>query len=220
MPPHADGGGTGPPWPAEPGRPRGRARRSVHGGLRDLGWPDVSAGLRRRGRGRAAGWHRRLRGASRPDPASPRSPSGMRLHVGQTGGALFDVIDRHWATRSSGSSSNPGHQIHLDEWVNSPISRGSATELRSGMAFQVDVIPATGTPYHDEHRGRHRAGRRVAARGIRRGVSRRGRGSGAASVRDRDTRDPAAPRCAAVLEHPGLSPPFVLRPDRAMTVAG
>ena len=42
---------------------------------------------------------------------------------------------------------NPGHQIHLDEWVNSPISPGSAIQLRSGMAFQVDIIPATGTDY-------------------------------------------------------------------------
>ena len=50
-------------------------------------------------------------------------------------------------TRSSGSSSIPGHQIHLDEWVNSPIARGSTVELRSGMAFQVDIIPATGTDY-------------------------------------------------------------------------
>jgi hypothetical protein len=31
--------------------------------------------------------------------------------------------------------------------VNSPIYPGSTIELRSGMAFQVDVIPATGTEY-------------------------------------------------------------------------
>jgi Rieske Fe-S protein len=42
---------------------------------------------------------------------------------------------------------NPGHQIHLDEWVSSPIAPGSTAPLRSGMAFQVDVIPATGTDY-------------------------------------------------------------------------
>ena len=41
----------------------------------------------------------------------------------------------------------PGPPDPLDEWVNSPISPGSTIELRSGMAFQVDVIPATGTPY-------------------------------------------------------------------------
>ena len=42
---------------------------------------------------------------------------------------------------------NPGHQISLDEWVNSPIGPGSTTELRSGMYLQVDVIPATGSNY-------------------------------------------------------------------------
>jgi hypothetical protein len=45
-------------------------------------------------------------------------------------------------------SLNPGHLIHLDEWVSSPIYRGSTQRLRSGMALQVDVIPATNSPYH------------------------------------------------------------------------
>jgi Xaa-Pro aminopeptidase len=69
------------------------------------------------------------------------------IHVGQTGGTLQAIIDRHLGDPFFGIFLNPGHQIHLDEWVNSPISPGSTTELRSGMAFQVDVIPATGTPY-------------------------------------------------------------------------
>jgi hypothetical protein len=69
------------------------------------------------------------------------------LHVGQTGGALFDIIERHLGDPFFGIFLNPGHQIHLDEWVNSPISKGSTIELKSGMAFQVDIIPATGTPY-------------------------------------------------------------------------
>jgi hypothetical protein len=69
------------------------------------------------------------------------------LHVGQTGGVLHEIIDRHLGDPFFGIFLNPGHQIHLDEWVNSPIFASSATQLRSGMAFQVDVIPATGTPY-------------------------------------------------------------------------
>jgi len=69
------------------------------------------------------------------------------LHVGQTGGALQAIIDRHLADPFFGIFLNPGHQIQLDEWVNSPIAPGSTTELRSGMALQVDIIPATGTPY-------------------------------------------------------------------------
>ena len=46
-----------------------------------------------------------------------------------------------------GVTLNPGHQLHLDEWVNSPVFPGSSIELRSGTALQCDIIPATGTPY-------------------------------------------------------------------------
>lgn len=69
------------------------------------------------------------------------------LHVGQTGGALQAIVDRHLGDLFFGVSLNPGHQIHLDEWVNSPVFRGSTIELRSGMALQCDIIPATGTPW-------------------------------------------------------------------------
>ena len=58
-----------------------------------------------------------------------------------------EIFDRHLGDPFFGIFLNPGHQIGLDEWVNSPIRPGSRIELRSGMAFQVDIIPATGTPY-------------------------------------------------------------------------
>ena len=69
------------------------------------------------------------------------------LHVGQIGGALQAIIDEQLGDPFFGIFLNPGHQIHLDEWVASPIFPGSTVELRSGMALQVDVIPATGTEY-------------------------------------------------------------------------
>jgi hypothetical protein len=69
------------------------------------------------------------------------------LRIGVTGGELQAVIDRHLGESFFGIFLNPGHQIHLDEWVNSPVFRGSKIALRSGMALQVDVIPATGTDY-------------------------------------------------------------------------
>jgi hypothetical protein len=69
------------------------------------------------------------------------------LHVGQVGGALQEVVDRHLGDSFFGVSLNPGHQLHLDEWVNSPVFAASTIELRSGMAIQCDIIPATGTPY-------------------------------------------------------------------------
>jgi Xaa-Pro aminopeptidase len=69
------------------------------------------------------------------------------IRIGQTGAALHDIVARRLGDPFFGIFLNPGHQIHLDEWVNSPIAPESAIELRSGMAFQVDIIPATGTPY-------------------------------------------------------------------------
>jgi Xaa-Pro aminopeptidase len=69
------------------------------------------------------------------------------LRVGQTGGVLQQLVDRRLGDPFFGIFLNPGHQIHLDEWVNSPVAPGSAIELQSGMALQVDIIPATGTDY-------------------------------------------------------------------------
>ena len=69
------------------------------------------------------------------------------LRVGQVGGALQEIVDRHLGDAFFGVFLNPGHQLHLDEWVNSPVFAGSTIELRSGMALQCDIIPATGTAY-------------------------------------------------------------------------
>jgi hypothetical protein len=38
---------------------------------------------------------------------------------------------------------NPGHYLHIDEWVHSPFSPGSRVILRSGMALQMDIIPVS-----------------------------------------------------------------------------
>jgi len=37
---------------------------------------------------------------------------------------------------------NPGHLIHLEEWLSTPIYAGSDIAIASGMAIQVDVIPS------------------------------------------------------------------------------
>ncbi len=67
--------------------------------------------------------------------------------IGVTGGELYEVIHRRLSDPFFGVKLNPGHLIHLDEWVNSPIYKNSNIRLKSGMALQVDVIPGTGTPY-------------------------------------------------------------------------
>jgi len=67
--------------------------------------------------------------------------------IGVSGAELFDAVHRHVGDPFFGVTLNPGHLIHLDEWVSSPIYRNSPDRLRSGMALQLDIIPATGTPY-------------------------------------------------------------------------
>jgi hypothetical protein len=42
---------------------------------------------------------------------------------------------------------NPGHYLHLDEWVHSPFARGSRVVLRSGMMLQADLIPVSKGPF-------------------------------------------------------------------------
>ena len=68
--------------------------------------------------------------------------------IGVTGGELYAIIESHLGDPFFGIGLNPGHLIHLDEWLHSPIYAGSEISLRSGMAIQVDVIPATHSPYH------------------------------------------------------------------------
>jgi len=70
-----------------------------------------------------------------------------QIGIGVTGGELYQLIHDRIGDAFYGVGLNPGHLIHLDEWLNSPIYEGSSEQLQSGMALQVDVIPATGTPY-------------------------------------------------------------------------
>ena len=70
------------------------------------------------------------------------------IGIGVTGGELQEIIESHLGDPFFGIGLNPGHLIHLDEWLHSPIYAGSEIPLRSGMAIQVDVIPATHSPYH------------------------------------------------------------------------
>ncbi len=69
------------------------------------------------------------------------------LAVGATGGAMYDAVMSKLSDPFFGIGLNPGHLIHLDEWLHSPIRQGSRLQLASGMALQCDVIPATGTDY-------------------------------------------------------------------------
>lgn len=63
------------------------------------------------------------------------------MRPGVPGGSVWAMIhDR--LPPAFGITLNPGHLIGLDEWMSSPIMPGSDIPLASGMAMQMDVIPA------------------------------------------------------------------------------
>jgi Xaa-Pro aminopeptidase len=143
------------------------------------------------------------------------------LRVGVTGGELQAIVDRRLGDPFFGIFLNAGHQIHLDEWVNSPIQRGSKIALRSGMALQVDVIPATGGPYFTTNiedgiaiadEGLREAFADAYPEAWRRIEARRAFMAGSLGIR-------LHPDVLPFSNLPAFLPPFLLRPDQAMTVA-
>lgn len=61
--------------------------------------------------------------------------------VGVAGGDLFDAVTGRLAEAGLRSALNPGHLTGHEEWMHSPVRPGSTERIRSGMPFQVDVIP-------------------------------------------------------------------------------
>jgi Xaa-Pro aminopeptidase len=143
------------------------------------------------------------------------------LRIGQTGGALHAIIERHLGDPFFGIFLNPGHLIGLDEWVNSPIGPGSTVELRSGMAFQVDIIPATGTPYFTTN---IEDGIALGDEGLRATFAARYPDAWARIQDRRQFMHDALgidlhPDVLPFSNIPAYLPPFLLRPDRVMTMA-
>lgn len=142
------------------------------------------------------------------------------LRIGQTGGALWEAVHRRIGDRFFGVTLNPGHQLSLDEWVNSPVWPGSAIELRSGMVFQADVIPATGTDYFTTN---IEDGMALADESLREAFA---TASPAAWARIQARRTFMAEALGIELHPdvlpfsniPAYLPPFLLRPGRAMTL--
>ncbi|OFW52948.1 MAG: hypothetical protein A2V75_04735 [Actinobacteria bacterium RBG_16_70_17] len=143
------------------------------------------------------------------------------LRIGQTGGALWEIVHRRLGDPFFGVSLNPGHQIHLDEWVNSPMSPGSPVELRSGMALQVDIIPATGTEYFTTN---VEDGIALADEELRAAFESRfpeawGRIRARRRFMDEALGIRLHPDVLPFSNLPAYLPPFLLSPDRAMTLA-
>ena len=144
------------------------------------------------------------------------------LRIGQTGGVLHEIVRRRLGDPFFGIFLNPGHQIHLDEWVNSPMTPGSTIELRSGMAFQVDVIPATGSAYFTTN---IEDGIALADESLRSDLARRYPGAWTRIEARRRFMGEALgielhPDVLPFSNIPAWLPPFLLGPEHAMTMAG
>jgi hypothetical protein len=63
------------------------------------------------------------------------------IGIGVTGGEIDATVKRIAAPHFR-PFLNPGHLIHLDEWLSTPIYPGSSERLISGQAIQCDIIPA------------------------------------------------------------------------------
>lgn len=142
------------------------------------------------------------------------------IRIGQTGGVLHEIVTRHLGDPFFGIFLNPGHQLHLDEWVNSPISAGSTLQLRSGMAFQVDVIPATGTDYFTTN---IEDGIALADAALRDAFAARfpaawGRIEGRRRFMTEQLGIELHPDVLPFSNLPAFLPPYLLRPDRAMSM--
>ena len=70
------------------------------------------------------------------------------IGIGVAGGTLDAIARKHLGAPFFNLILNPGHLIHIDEWMNTPVYPNSRETLRSGQAIQCDIIPAVGTPYH------------------------------------------------------------------------
>ena len=144
------------------------------------------------------------------------------LHVGQVGGELQAIVDRHLGDDFFGISLNPGHQLHLDEWVNSPVfpARRSSCDRGWRCSATSSRRPARRTSRPTSKTAWRWPTSRCAVRSAR-------------SYPEAWTRIQARRRfmtdSLGIELHPDVLPfsnlaahltPFLLRPDQAMTLDG
>ena len=73
------------------------------------------------------------------------------VKVGASSRSVFDNVMSILGDKKFGVSLNPGHQIHMEEWINSPFRQDRDHRLVSGMAFQCDIIAFPGEPFVGVH---------------------------------------------------------------------
>jgi hypothetical protein len=142
------------------------------------------------------------------------------IGIGVAGGTLDSIVKRRIGDPFFGLFLPPGHLIHVDEWLNTPVYPGSTEQLQSGQAIQVDVIPATGSAYFTSNmedgialldaRGRAMFAERYPD-AWQRITARRTFMADVVGIR---LKEEVLPLCNI----PGALPPFILAPHRIMVV--
>jgi hypothetical protein len=71
----------------------------------------------------------------------------QQVRVGVAAGKVFAAAQAARDPHLMEFAVNPGHLIHLDEWLHSPFASDNECRLRSGMAIQMDIIPVSQGPF-------------------------------------------------------------------------
>lgn len=66
----------------------------------------------------------------------------QKIKIGMTGDDLFQIIENELPRAEYHWSLCPGHLTAEEEWLSSPVYEGSGEILKSGMIFQIDIIPS------------------------------------------------------------------------------
>lgn len=70
------------------------------------------------------------------------------IGLGIKGKDMYEMIQKIFPKETYGWVLNPGHCLSSEEWINSPIYRGSEHEFKSGQFVQLDIIPSPKAPYY------------------------------------------------------------------------
>ena len=62
------------------------------------------------------------------------------IRIGVTGTEMYELIEELLPKENYDWHLNPGHYVSSDEWMASPIYRGSSIDFKSGNMFQMDII--------------------------------------------------------------------------------
>jgi Xaa-Pro aminopeptidase len=73
------------------------------------------------------------------------------LEVGHRSHRTYEAVMALLSDERFGVNLNPGHEIHIEEWIHSVFRNDVDHLLRSGMAFQCDIIAFPGEPMVGVH---------------------------------------------------------------------